>query len=386
MDVNESLSQSSVPTVLVVDDTAANLEMLGAMLRVKNIQILASLTGKQALTIAEAKKPDIILLDIQMPEMDGYEVCTALKANPITRDIPVIFLTAKSETTDIIKGFDLGAVDYITKPFKPPELFARLQTHFELKMLQDRMVEQNRQLVELNKLKNEFLGVAVHDLKNPLAGISGIAEFLRTSPEIDRDTTDQCLDTIIAQSNKMFAIIKNLLNINALERGKIQLTIQVLNISALVQATVESYGLRAEGKSLTITIYSDDSVFALADEIATIQILDNLVSNAIKFSPQGKRIDITIFEEPETRMARVEVKDEGPGISDVEQKQLFQSFSKLSAQPTAGESSTGLGLSIVKRMVEEMNGKVWCESSPGHGATFIVRMPLYKEHHEPKNQ
>lgn len=371
-----SMMPSSVehkPTVLIVDDTAANIEMLGAMLRVKNIQVVATMSGAQALTIAEAKMPDVMLLDIQMPEMDGYQVCEAMKKNPLTRDIPIIFLTAKNETADIVKGFELGAVDYITKPFRPQELFARLKTHIQLKQLQHQTLKQNKELLELNKQKNEFLGVAVHDLKNPLSGISGLAEFLRNTEGLDPETTNQCLDTIISQSTRMFSIIKNLLNVNALERGELQLNLVPLNISALVQSIVESYSLKAEGKNISIVAELQDSYFVTADEVASIQVLDNLISNALKFSPEGKHIIITV--EPTPTTVRVSVKDQGPGLTEEDKGKLFQSFTKLSAQPTAGESSTGLGLSIVKRLVEEMHGTVTCESEFGSGATFIVELP-----------
>ncbi len=376
MQTLEVSTEHEMPTVLIVDDTAANIEMLGAMLRVKSIQVIATMSGKQALTIAEAKNPDVILLDIQMPEMDGYQVCQELKKNPATMDIPVIFLTAKNETADIVKGFELGAVDYITKPFRPPELFARLKTHVQLRNLQAQTLLQNAELQELNKIKNEFLGVAVHDLKNPLSGISGLAEFMRTTPDLDRETSDQCLDTIIGQSNKMFSIIKNLLNVNALERGELRLEIQPINLSFITQATAESYGLKAEGKSLTLSVELDEGGIALGDEISIIQILDNLVSNAIKFSPQGKSIALRVQREIANKTIRIEVQDEGPGISAEDQKNLFKTFTKLSARPTGGESSTGLGLSIVKRMAEAMHGRVWCESVIGHGATFIVQLPL----------
>jgi signal transduction histidine kinase len=376
--MNTALSASQPteqkPTVLIVDDTAANIEMLGAMLRVKDVQVVAAMSGPQALTIAEAKMPDVMLLDIQMPDMDGYEVCQKMKENPTTRDIPIIFLTAKNETSDIVKGFELGAVDYITKPFRPQELFARLRTHIQLTALQKQTLAQNQELLTLSKQKDEFLGVAVHDLKNPLSGITGLAEYLRDSPETDRDTVNQCLDTIITQSNRMFAIIKNLLNVNALERGELSLNIKPQNLPALAQSTTESYGIKAEGKNLTLTTVLEENCDVMADEISTIQILDNLISNAIKFSPEGKTITVSVRRLSSDRVM-LAVQDEGPGLTEEDKTKLFTSFAKLSARPTAGEHSTGLGLSIVKRLTEEMQGVVRVESVHGHGATFVVELP-----------
>jgi signal transduction histidine kinase len=376
-EITESLQTTQIqskPTVLIVDDTAANIEMLGAMLRVKDIQMLASMSGSQALTIAEAKMPDVILLDIQMPEMDGYEVCKKLKEHPTTKDIPVIFLTAKNETADIVKGFDLGAVDYITKPFRPQELFARLRTHIQLTTLQKQTLAQNRELLALNKLKNEFLGIAVHDLKNPLSGIIGLAEFLRQN-DTDTATTHQCLDTIISQSHRMFGIIKNLLSVNALERGSFTVNLQPMNLAALITPIVESYSIKAEQKSLSLVMDVEPTIYALADELAITQALDNLISNALKFSPLGKTIIVRTRSTPDNTRVLIDVQDEGPGISPEDQQQLFKTFTKLSARPTAGESSTGLGLSIVKRMVEAMDGKVFCTSELGKGATFTIELP-----------
>lgn len=376
-EITESLQTTQIqskPTVLIVDDTAANIEMLGAMLRVKDIQVLASMSGSQALTIAEAKMPDVILLDIQMPEMDGYEVCKKLKEHPTTKDIPVIFLTAKNETADIVKGFDLGAVDYITKPFRPQELFARLRTHIQLTTLQKQTLAQNRELLALNKLKNEFLGIAVHDLKNPLSGIIGLAEFLRQN-DTDTATTHQCLDTIISQSHRMFGIIKNLLSVNALERGSFTVNLQPMNLAALITPIVESYSIKAEQKSLSLVMDVEPTIYALADELAITQALDNLISNALKFSPLGKTIIVRTRSTPDNTRVLIDVQDEGPGISPEDQQQLFKTFTKLSARPTAGESSTGLGLSIVKRMVEAMDGKVFCTSELGKGATFTIELP-----------
>jgi two-component system, sensor histidine kinase and response regulator len=314
----------------------------------------------------------------------------------VTSEIPVIFLTAKNETADIVKGFELGAVDYVTKPFRPQELFARIKTHFQLTALQKQTLQQNAQLVELNAMKNEFLGVAVHDLKNPLSGITGLAEYLRDTPDIEPETANQCLDTIIAQSTKMFAIITNLLNVNAIERGALSLNLQPTNIGALAQATMESYLLKAEAKSITLSSRinasgarsgdadgsGESACVAIADEVPVIQILDNLISNALKFSPSGKSVQVSVSNEANAQGGSqggasvvIAVRDEGPGISSEDQAKLFTTFTKLTAQPTAGEHSTGLGLSIVKRLVEAMNGSVACESTLGQGTTFIVRLP-----------
>ncbi len=249
------------------------------------------------------------------------------------------------------------------------ELDARTK---ELEEKNRRIEEQNDELQMMNVEKNEFLGIVAHDLKNPLSGIQGLASILEDSAH-SPETVKQIAEVIIRGSEKMFDLVKNLLDVNQLERGGRKYDILPVNTAWLLMPVVESYMGRAEEKGITLHFAPpEQAVVCFADSMALSQVLDNLVSNAVKYSPSNKNVWVDIQETTEN--VRIAIRDEGPGLSDDDKSKLFGKFARLSAQPTGGEHSTGLGLSIVKKMVEAMNGKVWCESELGHGATFFVEI------------
>jgi signal transduction histidine kinase/Tfp pilus assembly protein PilF len=276
-----------------------------------------------------------------------------------------------------------------------------------------RLAKQNLRLQELDKEKNEFLGIAAHDMKSPLAGImTGVGILRRFSEKLSTTEKLKLLQNIEQTTRRMSDIISNLLDINAIESGKMNLHIHNFDLVTLTKETIEQYRDRAVAKDIAIfTEFDDETAFTLADSSASAQILDNLISNAIKYSPRGKNVVVRIKNShsplviglwsdgntPKTspdaahktndqwqmtndqatnnQRIRVEVSDEGQGISAEDMQRMFGKFARLSPQPTGGEDSTGLGLSIVKRLTEAMNGRVWCESEVGKGATFIVELP-----------
>jgi len=359
---------STKSRILVVDDISKNLQVVGTMLRNEGYHVMPATSGPQALERAHAQPPDLILLDLMMPEMDGLEVCQRLKAEPLTRQIPVIFLTASNEMEHLMKGFEAGAVDYITKPFNAPELLARVRTHLELKHARER-------LRELNDEKNEFMGIVAHDLRSPLGTINGFAELLLDDATMARPEVEDSARRIRDTATRMAEMVQNLLDANRIERGEMELKLAPTDLGALVASVVEAQRPRALAKSQTLRLESlTGPVPAVIDPSVTIQVIENLVSNAVKYSPPGKNIFVRLMQPAEA--IRCEVQDEGPGLSAEDQKKLFGKFARLSAKPTGGEHSTGLGLSIVKKMVEAMNGRVWCESELGKGATFVVQFPM----------
>ncbi len=361
--------------ILVVDDITKNLQVVGTVLRNQGYKVMAAASGAEALKCVRAQLPDLILLDLMMPEMDGLEVCRRLKADPATSQVPVVFLTASNEMEHLVQGFEVGAVDYVTKPFNPPELLARVRTHLELKHARER-------LREMNEEKNEFMGIAAHDLRNPLGAITGYAEILIEEMESLRPSVPEpgaravreageCAGRIRETSRRMAEMVQNLLDVNRIERGEMQLNLAPTDIGSALNSVVETQRAHATAKQQTIHLESESTpVLVLVDPSVTVQIVENLVSNAVKYSPPGK--DIFVRLKKHVQGVRVEVQDQGPGLSAEDQKKLFGKFARLSAKPTGGEHSTGLGLSIVKKMVEAMNGKVWCESELDRGATFIV--------------
>jgi signal transduction histidine kinase len=244
----------------------------------------------------------------------------------------------------------------------------------EIEIANTSLQEKNLLLEQLDSEKNEFLGIAAHDLKNPLAQITILVTTIQRYYDrmTDADIQRQ-LESIGKASTRMTEIINNLLDVNAIERGGVRLQVERLNLAPLLEAAVENYAAHAAEKRIVLLKDMPDEAYALADKAVVEQVLDNLISNAVKYSPQEKNIFIRL--QASTEAVRVEIQDEGPGISDDDQKKLFGKFARLSARPTGGEHSTGLGLSIVKKMVEAMNGRVWCESELGRGATFVVELP-----------
>ena len=369
-----TLPPPSDSLILVVDDVQQNIQVVGAMLREAGYSIMPATSGAAALQRVQKKLPDLILLDFMMPEMDGLEVCRRLKSDAGTRDVPVIFLTASNEMNHLVQALEAGAVDYVTKPFNPPELLARVRTHLELKHSRDMIFRYSRQLAHLNNEKNEFMGIVAHDLRNPLGTIKGFAEVLLEDSQMPRDEFEDFTRRIRDTAQRMAEMVQNLLDANRIERDEMEVSLAPCELSEILRSVVQAYQPRAAAKRQTIHL--EDSAGPLivnADRNVTVQVVENLVSNAIKYSPHGKKIFARL--RAVEGAARCEVQDEGPGLSAEDQHKLFGKFARLSAKPTGGEPATGLGLSIVKKMVEAMNGRVWCESEPGQGATFVVEFP-----------
>jgi signal transduction histidine kinase len=233
----------------------------------------------------------------------------------------------------------------------------------------------NAELVRLNEEKSEFMGIAAHDLKNPLTVIIGNAELIGRAR--NPGMVAQLVDNIRLSGTRMYELIKNLLDANAIEEGKFQLKFERCDLCALVDRSLEGNYFAATRKGIQIQITKPERAWVRADEAATSQVLDNLVSNAVKYSMPNSLVEVRV--ELTGEQAAVMVKDEGPGLSEEDQKKLFQKFTRLSAKPTDGESSNGLGLSIVKKLTEAMGGKVVCRSVLGQGAVFSVSLPIWRD-------
>lgn len=255
--------------------------------------------------------------------------------------------------------------------------YSYLATAFaETESTRAEITQLNKHLVELDNEKNEFLGIVAHDLKNPLSGIRMLAKVLHDEGgSISQDEIKELSNDILNSAGRMFDLITNLLDINAIERGAIKVYLCDFDFTMIVKALCDNYLQRAQAKDITIHFEVEEGLaYTFADQNATIQVLDNLISNAVKYSPPSKNVWVRCTMSG-TKFVRCEVKDEGPGLTEEDKKKLFGKFARLSAQPTGGEHSTGLGLSIVKKMAETMGGKVWCESEYGHGASFFLELP-----------
>ncbi len=355
--------------ILVVDDIARNLQLLGNILTSKGYEVLFATSGETALERLDARVPDIILLDLMMPGMDGMEVCRRIKASPKTIDIPVIFLTAANDAENAVRALGQGAVDYIFKPFNTAELLARVRTHVALKRTRD-------ELHRIIKQKNELLSVVAHDLKNPLSSIRFSAIMLEESGLEDPDPRAELVRTIIDTCENALEFIQKGLSRNAqsalLERVHLA-PVELLDV--LTQVIQENLPL-AYQKQMEIDLDFDESLSRVqADREAFARALNNLVSNAIKFSPAGRGVLLKVRPSANKPFIRLSVIDQGPGLSAEDLAHLFKPYRRLSAQPTGGESSTGLGLSITRDLMTKMGGRIGCESQHGAGAHFWIELP-----------
>jgi len=316
-----------------------------------------------------------------MEGLDGFETCRRLKADPKTAETPVIFISARSDVQDVVEGFDQGGVDYIVKPFQTEEVLARVKTHlqlYSLKRQRERLIEEleqkNQELVSLNELKNRFLGIAAHDIRNPLSSIKGFVELLSLSGEtFSAEEYTEMMELINKSVNDLLVMVDDLLDISVIESGNLKLDLGPADMKSLLEDRIQVNSGHARGKNITIHKNLPDLEPSVFDRKRMAQVMDNLISNAIKYSPLGSNVYIGLSRED--GWACITVRDEGQGIRREDQPQLFTGFQKLGSKPTGGEKSTGLGLAIVKSIVDAHQGRIEVTSEVGKGSTFEVRLP-----------
>ncbi len=352
-------------TILIVDDTPANLSVLVDTLSETGYQLMVAEDGEDALAQTTHTRPDLILLDVMMPGLDGFETCARLKASPATQDIPVIFMTALNETAEKVRAFNAGAVDYITKPIQHEEALARISTHLTIRRLRGRL-EQQLALTE------RFMRIASHDLRNPLCLILMSGELARrkgATPEVT-----EYLESIHASAGQMRRIIDTFLNVRkAGADGRSSPGRVDLNLMAA--AVVAQNEPAAERKRVSFALeLAEPLPLAKADAGFAYQALTNYVSNAIKFLPPGGKA--AIRSRADDFRVRLEVHDDGPGVAPADRALLFTEFARLSNRPTGGEESTGIGLSIVKQLIEGEHGAVGAEFPPAGGSVFWFELPV----------
>jgi two-component system sensor histidine kinase/response regulator len=345
-----------VSSILVVDDQTANLQTVGMLLSTMGYDVMSATSAELALQRLAARTPDLILLDMMMPGVNGLDLCRRLKAKPAWEEIPVIFLSAAGEVPLITAALEAGAVDYITKPFHRAELLSRIRTHLDLKAVRD-------QFRRVAADKDELLGLIAHDFKNHLAAMQVHADFMmRNSSTLPREVAE-CAAIIARESTRMARCIQELLANEAAGRQPLQLT--TVNASEIADAAAAAIRPLATAKKqqLAVTL-PPQPPSATADAAALRQVLDNLLSNAVKFSPPGGRIGLSVGTSDGSILLTVD--DSGPGFSAEDLTRAFQRYTRLSARPTAGESCTGLGLNIAKRLTQLMGGTLTIEPhSPG---------------------
>jgi len=351
-------------TILIVDDVPTNLKLLMKFLSELKFSVRIAQNGQDALEQVAYEKPDLILLDIMMPPgIDGFETCRRLKANQDSRDIPVIFMTALSETIDKIKGFEVGAVDYITKPFQQEEVLARITAHLTIKRQQQQLQQQNSEL-------EAFTHTVAHDLKNPLGVLIGFSSLLNQSCSFSIDSKCYQYFVKIQQTSKKMANIIEALLLLASARSQ-EVEMKPLNMSKIitnVQQRLTQMIDEYQAEIITPTSWPLAQAYAPWIE----EVWTNYISNALKYGGKPPRIELGATPD-KNGYIHFWVRDNGQGLTEEEQKNLFIPFTRINQ---IGVEGHGLGLSIVQRIVEKSGGQVGIESQIGQGSTFYFSLEI----------
>lgn len=367
------MTERILSTLMVVDDVPRNVQIVGNVLVDAGYEVILCIGPEEALESLETQRPELILLDVRMPGMDGFELLARIRRDADLDDVPVIFLTAATELESIVRGFREGAVDYVTKPFQAEELLARVRTHIELRAARRALRDANARLVALDRERTEFVAMAAHDLRSPLNVCALYGELLGDAIAPD-DVTARGYVTQLTKSVKdMSYLIGKFLDAQAAEDG-LPLQLERVDAARLVDELFVRYRPVCQKKGVIARLEADSPIPLQTDRTLFLRCVENLLSNAIKFSPVGAELAIRVERVGER--VRVEVDDQGPGITEHDRAKLFSKYGRLAAKPTGDEPSTGLGLFTVKRLIGRLGGEVGCRSEVGRGSTFFLELEL----------
>ncbi len=368
---NLVMNETQPARILIVDDNTNNLGVLYRYLDDVGFTVLVSQDGERAVQLAAHQQPDLILLDIMLPGIDGFETCRQIKANAETTDIPIIFISALTDVQDKVRGFQAGGVDYVTKPFNQEEVLARINAHVTIK-------RQREELDALNDTKDRLFSVIGHDLRGPFMGLLGALELLRdSSNEMDSETTHELIENLYGSAEKTYHLLENLLEWSKSQQRLVEVTPHAVGLRSLVEENAQIFGAAARQKSVSvhIDIPPDIEVFADRDMISTV--VRNLINNAIKFTASDGGVTVTAHRADE--LVVVVVEDTGIGIAAEEADRIFSMDGSFSKRGTEGETGSGLGLLLAKDYVVRNGGTIDVESEPGRGSRFRITLPAAPE-------
>lgn len=357
--------------VLIVDDTPENLQLLSRMLADHGYEARPVPSGRLALLAVERDPPDLILLDINMPEMNGYEVCQRLKGAAATRDIPIVFISALNETLDKVKAFSLGAVDYITKPFQIDEVMARVATHVSLAHARRALERSYAELRDLETLRDGLVHMVVHDLRSPLMALICNIEFLTEDLQGQVEPRHVAnLESALAAAEHLNRMANDMLDVSRLDQNKMPVKRVACDLSDIVRAAVAN--LKGIAYKREVRIQAEKLMLA-CDEGLICRVVENLVGNGLKHTPPDRSLSVSVTAT--AGGARIEVRDEGRGIPAAFKDRIFEKFATAEAQEARRYHSAGLGLSFCKLTIEAHGGQIGVDSEEGRGSTFWFTLP-----------
>ena len=372
----ESQIKKSDYKILIVDDVVSNVLLLKILLTNEGFQVCTANNGRLCIEQARTESPDLILLDVMMPDLSGFDTAVILKKDPELKDIPIIFLTALNSPADLVKGFSVGASDFLSKPFNKEELLVRVMHQIEFLAAKRTVVRQNRELIATINNRDKMYSVIAHDLRSPMASIRMVLNLLvaSMSPELIGPDLFELLDKANRESEDVHDLLDNLLKWTKSQTGRLNVVLQDLDLHDIIPGVVDIFEMIAVTKKIKL-IYSGSSVIVRADNDMLKTIVRNFISNAIKFSPENSTIEISITADAD--FAKISVRDHGVGIAADRLDTIFHKGD--TTYGTDGEEGSGLGLQLCQDFARKIGGDVAVESVEGEGSTFSVMLPLLKK-------
>lgn len=377
-DILESKINRSDYKILIVDDVRSNVLLLKILLTNEKFQICTASNGHQCVEVARSEHPDLILLDVMMPELNGFDTAVILKKDPLTADIPIIFLTALNSPSDLVHGFQVGAHDFLTKPFNKEELIMRVMHQISLVAAKRYIIEQNEKLKRIISNRDKMYSVIAHDLRSPMASIRMVLNLCVNvvTPDMVGEEIFGLLDKANRESEETHDLLDNLLKWTKSQTGRLEVAYQNLELDDIVPGVVDIFTMIAEMKKIKLQyIPSEEHLKVRADNDMMKTVVRNFISNAIKFTPEGKGIEV--YYKKSGEFAKISVRDHGVGIAPERIDTLFHKGE--TTYGTGGEEGSGLGLQLCADFARKNGGDVMVESTLGEGSTFSFLVPLLKE-------
>jgi signal transduction histidine kinase len=372
-------------TILIVDDEQVNVKLVKGILAPEKYNLISALSGKEALSMLASNRPDLILLDVMMPEMDGFETCRKIKQDKNTKIIPVLMVTALCEKEHRLKAMDCGADDFLSKPVDKTELKIRVKSLLRIKNYHDELIKRyeeiekkNIQLQELEEFKDGLLHMIVHDLKNPLFAISGNIELLLLDKENFSKTQSVAAENCLSSCQDLKEMVEQLLDINKMENENLQLNKEKTDLGLLIDDTLNEVLKRAEEKQISINFVNANGISSISIDSRLIRrVISNLVDNGIRHTPKGGQIEVASGIENSKNNLCVSVRDTGTGLDPAFHQKIFDKFEQVNFKNQGVSVGTaGLGLAFCKLAIEAHGGQIWVESEgEGKGSTFCFTIP-----------
>ena len=380
MDAGETLESKinrSDYKILIVDDVMSNVLLLKILLTNEKFQVCTANCGNACIEQARKEHPDLILLDVMMPDISGFDTAVIMKKDPELKEIPIIFLTALNTPADLVKGFQVGANDFLTKPFNKEELVMRVMQQISLVAAKRIIEKQNAELRATLNNRDKMYSVIAHDLRSPMASIRMVLNLVvaSTSPETVGPELFELLDKANRESEEVHDLLDNLLKWTKSQTGRLNVVLQDLDLNDIIPGVVEIFEMIAATKKIHLS-YTGSSVIVRADNDMLKTVVRNFISNAVKFSPEGSTIEITVTT-PDADFAKISVRDHGVGIASDRIGSIFHKGE--TTYGTGGEEGSGLGLQLCQDFARKNGGDVMVESTEGEGSTFSVFVPLKKD-------